>query len=68
VLDASAASEIPWPAEAMKKPMSPAPVATRVVTQARLRKVRIVVFLSIFDWLLLSCSCDFASLSFEQNG
>jgi hypothetical protein len=32
----------------MKKPMSAAPVATNVVMQARLKKVRIVVFLSIF--------------------
>jgi hypothetical protein len=35
-------------AEAMKNPMSPAPVTTKVVVQARLKKVRIVVFLSIF--------------------
>ena len=59
----------PGSAEAMKKPMSPAPVTTNVVVQARLKKVRIVVFLSIFDWFGLSCSCDVTkSLRFEQDG
>jgi len=53
VLDANTAPETPGIAEAMKKPMSPAPVATNVVMQARLKKarlkkVRIVLFLSIF--------------------
>jgi hypothetical protein len=48
VLDASTASDTSGPADAMKKPMSAAPVATNVVMQARLKKVRIVVFLSIF--------------------
>jgi len=57
----------------MKKPMSPAHVATNVVMQARpmkarLKKVRIVLFLSIFDWVCLFCSCDVRSLRFEQDG
>jgi hypothetical protein len=59
----------PGTAEAMKNPMSPAPVTTNVVVQTRLKKVRIVVFLSIFDWFVLSCSCDVKqSLEFEQDG
>jgi len=48
--------------------MSPAPVATNVVIQARLKKVRIVVSFRFFDWFCLSCSCDARSLRFEQDG
>jgi hypothetical protein len=68
-LDAVAASETAVPAEAAKNPIRPAPVATNVVTHARLKKVCIVfVPFDVLTGFVLFCSCDVSSLRLEQAG
>jgi hypothetical protein len=67
VLAASATPEAAGPAEAMKKPMRPAPAATNVVVHARLKKVRIVVPFDYLTGLLFWCSCDSRRASWNNT-